>query len=186
MMKLEVNTKGFDEVRERLKLLKFALSEKGVQNWFNELLGDGDISIQTTLRDNIMDLVYMQPVEMIVGGNYRVVNEPNFYERTERLYQATKVVQRGNKIHLFMDDGALRTRGSVLDVSKGTATNLDTKPYSLRVENDFIYENRIGQDVLRKGSKYMEKTYNEIKEDILNGRRSPKSIITPILGVWRG
>lgn len=186
MIKVDFEKDDFDGLYDRLKIVRQSLTERGVQKWFDLLLGDGSISIETTLKDNIMDLVYMKPTEMIVNDEYRSVDKPNFYERTERLHNATKVIIRGNEIHLFMDDEALGDRGSLTDMSKGTATNLSETPYSLRVENDFIYENNYGVDVLRKGDKYMEKTYQEIKGKILAGELNPKRILTPVLGVWKG
>lgn len=186
MFKVEVNMEGFDGLYDRIDILRDSLTERGIQEWFNLLLGDGEISIQSTLKNNIKDLVYNSPIEMIVGDQHRVQSSPNFYERTGRLAQATKAIRRGNKIHLFIDDNALGNRGNLYSMEEGTAKNLADTPYSLRVENDFIYENNYGLDVLRKGSKYMEKTYNDIKEDIFAGKMSPRNIMTPVLGVWKG
>jgi len=186
MIKLRVDTSDFEELDTKLKMTREYLTESGVQKWLGMLLGDGRISIESNLKNNIMDLVYMQPTEMIVGDEYRIEDEPNFYERTERLYRATKVTISGNQINLYMDDETLGTRGNLKDLSKGTATNLGEKPYSLRVENDFVYENNYGVDVLRKGDSYMEKTFIMIRHRVLNGDLDPKQILTPILGVWKG
>lgn len=186
MINVNIDLEGFEGLIGRIELTREYLTEKGVQQYFRLLLGDGDISIESTLKNNIRDLVYNSPIEMIVGDEYREQDKPNFYERTERLINSTKTRIEGNRILLFMDDNQLGTRGNLHDLSQGTATNLSDAPYSLRVENDFLYENNFGVDVLRKGSKYMEKTYMEIKHDIFNGRKHPRAIFTPIRGMWSG
>lgn len=184
MIKIDMDIPKLDDLIVRLHLLREQLDEDGLQEYLNMLASDGEVSIQPILERNIYDLVYSSPVEMIVGDEYQVKSEPEYYERTEALFNAVRSRVEGNQIHLYIDDDYLKGRENTGSMETGTATNLDETPYSLRVENDFVYENEKGKDVLRKGSKYMQKTYEELKLQVLQGSRSPRILLMPLLGMW--
>lgn len=183
MIKFDVDIPDLDNLKIKLQLLREQLDEDGLKDYLRLLMGDGEVSIQAMLERNIFDLVYNSPVEMIVGDEYQVKDEPDFYERTESLFDAVKSEVRGNEILLYIDDTQLSDRGTQ-SMETGTATNMNEKPYSRRVEEDFVYKNKYGRDVLRKGSKYMEKTYQELKLQIFQGTKSPKRILMPLVGMW--
>jgi|GEM_PF-6206756 hypothetical protein len=185
MIKIDIDIPDLDELMIRLQLLREQLDEDGLKQYLDLLMGDGDVSVSATLQANIYDMVYNSPVEMIAGNNYKVNTEPTHYQRTGALLDAVRAEVKGNNLHLYIDDNYLAGQESPGTLETGTATNMNETPYSLRVENDFVYENAQGVDVLRKGSKYMQKTYEELKLQIMQGRKNPKTILMPLLGMWK-
>lgn len=184
MINIDIDIPKLDDLKIRLQLLKEQLDEDGLQDYLEMLASDGQVSIQPVLERNIYDLVYNSPIEMYVGDTYQVKNSPKYYQRTEALFDAVRTRVEGNEIHLYIDDNFLASKEATGTLETGTATNLEEQPYSLRVENEFLYENEKGKDVLRKGSKYMKKTYEELKLQVLQGNRSPRILLMPLLGMW--
>jgi len=184
MIKIDIDMPNLDDLFIRLQLLREQLDEDGLKEYLYMLASDGEVSIQPILERNIYDLVYNSPIEMIVGDSYQVKNSPEYYRRTEALFNAVRTKVEGNSVHLYIDDKFLAGKEETGTLETGTANNLNEQPYSLRVENDFVYENEKGKDVLRKGSKYMEKTYEELKLQVLQGNRSPRILLRPLLGMW--
>jgi hypothetical protein len=173
MIKFDINE--INKMANRIKNLKSNI-KIGKKRYLKMLIGSSNINIQGKLKSKINKLVYQ-------------TEEPDFYERTYDLFNSVKVMKTDNKTILYIDDEWLSTRPQVINKSKstGTATNAHgnpSTPYSLRVEKDFNYRNERGHDYNRKGSHYMEETFNELVSDVINGEADPIEIINPILKKW--
>ena len=147
-----------------------------VKNYLELLMGRGRVSVQGELKRKINKLVYEES------------ETPEFYERTYSLFNSVRVVKKDNEIHLYIDDEWLNKRPHVSESSMSTGNALNARPnantpYSLRVEEDFIYNN-LTINQLREGSHYMKKTFDKLFEDIMSGEKRASQILEPILGSW--
>ena len=175
MFNINIDTREIRRMSNKISGLKRRINLH-IENYLQLLLGHGGVSVKGKLKKNINILVYEQS------------EEPDFYERTYSLFNAVRVEKIGNEIHLYIDDEWLSNRPHVRENSMRTGNALNAgsnaqTPYSIRVEEDFIYHNPYF-DTERTGSGYMRATFNELFEDIMAGDKRADQILEPILGSW--
>lgn len=181
MIKIEVNAPKLPDLKQKMRTFKTKLTI-GQKMYLRKLMGSGAVSVEAKLKQKLLSLLYQD-------------SEPDYYERTMSLLEATRAEMEGNQIHLYIDDEWLDQQPHVQEqnMRHGYAYNARAgarTPYSMRVEEDFDYRHRPGGSsageftVRRSGTQYMKNTFDAILEDIKSGDKQPKEILKPIIGDW--
>lgn len=169
---IQFDTSQFDNFIKEIDSYQKSL-EQGIKDFINHLVTHANI--QAELEKMIKKTVY--------DG---VDND--WYEQTGRLLEATRLRVENDKLYLYMDDDWLNSQlDDEYSPSKGYDTNSRSGSYAERVENDYVYYNQGNKahPYRRQGSKYMEKTFNQLKADIKSGKVDSSIILKPLMRRWK-
>ncbi|MFW6015050.1 MAG: hypothetical protein ACOCRK_01280 [bacterium] len=165
--------KTINMIRKSKEELKF-----GREKYLWLLYSDPDISINEKLRKKIKELVYNTP-------------EPKVYKRTERLLSAIRTKIEDDHIYVYKNEEYLKKGKEFLELSPETGLDPDVhkggsanKSYAERVEEGYTYHNPGGKTFTNSPRPFTEKTYEELKKQLLSGKIKIDQMLKPLFHEW--